>query len=424
MNEELIQQVDAIHPIEEEKIEVWHYIVYSILGALFLFGLYVGASRTAIVEVELGEGLGRSEIADAFGAELMWSEKEQEEFASIYAQMEWAALNGILDKIVAERFDWGAEEMEVFLSSSTVYFDPEYDLLGSVYETGTYTVDEGMGMPRIADLLISRFEKMHDDDLQAVIDDRIDEEALVNIEEYIERQFDLLPDLVPLPASDLVVRREGGEIVLKFSTTYYNQGEGPLELRGDPETAGQRGEVERDVLQRIYRKDGTYRDVRSGTFLWHQSHLHYHFADFVYYDLKAADADVEIEAFDGIREKSTFCVRDVSRITIESEFKEEKADYLLCKKEVQGISVGWGDTYFFTYPDQLLTITDIPSGTYRLTFTVNPIERFEERSFLNNVASVVLEINKEALSVEVLEETPADYPEIEHIYTKTPRAIK
>ncbi|KKU67887.1 MAG: hypothetical protein UX89_C0011G0010 [Parcubacteria group bacterium GW2011_GWA2_47_16] len=126
------------------------------------------------------------------------------------------------------------------------------------------------------------------------------------------RTDELLPDLVPLPARDLTIKKEKGEkgqpekTLLLFSTTYYNQGTSPVELRADPKTKGIRKDVEREVFQRVYLKDGKkYEDLTVGTFMWHKEHLHYHFADFVEYDLEPVDAPRH-ETLEGSRIKSTF----------------------------------------------------------------------------------------------------------------------
>ncbi|MDP4020958.1 MAG: hypothetical protein Q8P58_02890, partial [Candidatus Adlerbacteria bacterium] len=128
---------------------------------------------------------------------------------------------------------------------------------------------------------------------------------------------DLLPDLLPLPPRDLKLEKlENGRVFLYFSTTYYNQGRGTMELRADPATAGIREDIERDVLQRIYQAGGEYREKAVGTFLWHQEHLHYHYTDFITYDLEPVDAP-QTEDLSGNLVKSTFCLRDVSRVILD-----------------------------------------------------------------------------------------------------------
>ena len=233
---------------------------------------------------------------------------------------------------------------------------------------------------------------------------------------------ELVPDLVPLPPQDIKIKtREDGAIMLLFSTTYYNQGRGSLELRADPKTKGIRADIDRDILQRIYRKDEKekYREKVVGNFLWHQEHQHYHYSDFVTYDLEAVDAPGAPD-LSGMRTKSTFCLRDVSRVDMELDYRAEEANFRVCYKEIQGVSVGWGDTYFYDYPDQGLNISDLTSGTYRLSFHVNPEERLDEISLQNNKSSALLKINMEEKTVEVLELIPSEYPTFEHIHLEQP----
>lgn len=226
---------------------------------------------------------------------------------------------------------------------------------------------------------------------------------------------DLLPDLVPLPPQDVALENRDGVLALVFSTTYYNQGDGNLELVPDAATRGIRADIERDVSQRIYRDDNTHRDKLVGTFLWHQEHLHYHYSDFVTYDLEAVDAPGHPD-LEGVRMKATFCLRDVSIVDIDLPTSKDDANYRICGKELQGVTVGWGDTYFYYYPDQALNVSDLPSGTYRLSFHVNPDDRLDELRYGNNVASAVIKLDTENETVEVVETTPASYPSIEHIY--------
>jgi hypothetical protein len=245
------------------------------------------------------------------------------------------------------------------------------------------------------------------------------EEAVKNVQELIAKELELLPDLVPLPAKDVRVERRGSDVLLSFSTTYFNQGRGPLELIADPETKGIKADIERDVLQRIYKKDGGYRDNVAGRFLWHQEHLHYHFADFVLYDLEVVDVENPPD-LSGVRAKSTFCIRDISLVdeSYRIENRREDAKYKICGKEIQGISVGWGDTYFYSYVDQNLNITDLPSGIYSLTFITNPERRFEESNYDNNRSSIVMDLDMANYMVKVLKEEPENLPDVEHVYVE------
>jgi hypothetical protein len=202
------------------------------------------------------------------------------------------------------------------------------------------------------------------------------------------------------------VKRSGDRTILTFSTSYWNNGDGPLELIADPKTTGVSGDIDRNVYQRVYRSDGSVRDHVAGHFLWHNEHLHYHFADFVDYILESADGnDVSSE----IKTKATFCVRDVEHTSaMLGGLSEDTPTYAVCGKEKQGISVGWSDTYFYTYAGQDMDISNLPSGRYRLYFHVDPFGRFDELDVSNNVSSAVFDLDVESLSATVVETLRGD----------------
>lgn len=245
-------------------------------------------------------------------------------------------------------------------------------------------------------------------------------EAMIALETSSSDQAQLLPDLVPLPARDLTLTvATDNHLHLLFSTTYYNQGTGALELRADPKSAGVADDLDRTVYQRLYLKDGSFVDSTVGVFGWHQSHLHYHFSDFVSYVLTSETTPGDPI----ILEKATFCIRDISRLLKDVPGKSATATYTVCGKERQGVSVGWGDTYYYNYPDQTIDLEDIPSGTYRLSFIVNPGHRLRESAYLNNRSYVVFNLNKENHSVTVQKEFPENPPEIEHIHLDDPFGV-
>lgn len=233
----------------------------------------------------------------------------------------------------------------------------------------------------------------------------------------------LLPDLIPFPPQDLKITAEGTR--LRFSTTYYNAGEGVLELNADPSKTPHDENVERDIVQTIYLENGEKEIVESGSFYWHASHQHYHFKDFVDYKVESLEnfkyvsmggSSLDpIPEDEGNVEKATFCVRDMSRISGVPNTAED-ATFRICSRWRQGVSVGWGDTYFHNYPDQFLDITNFPKGTYRLSFQVNPRKRFIESSYDNNESSVTFKYDKEKRSITILESFPPEVPDIEHIY--------
>lgn len=402
-------------------------ILISLTVVLFLFFVsfsffYEGSSsflRSPFQSsVVLPENLTREEVAKVLGKELSWNRKEKESFAPIFSQMQWLTFAEDLAEIASEEFDWTERDREVFLTSTAKYFKLPDDPLNSLYIAGPYEFSgKEKKVSMVAGSLVSRIKELHGENIKEFISQTISEEGLLSINDFVSREQELLPDLVPLPAQDIVLSEEGGKILLRFSTVYYNQGRGPLELRADPNTSGIRSDIERDVFQRIYHEDGfSFRDEVAGKFLWHQEHLHYHFEDFAVYDLEVVKVDGEAPDLSGNRVKSTFCIRDVSQVDIDIPNKEADAKYLICGKELQGISVGWGDTYFYNYPDQLMDVSDLPSGVYSLATIVNPANRFDEISADNNRSMVVIDINMENKTVEIVSEEPSKYPAVEHVY--------
>ncbi|MEK9166389.1 MAG: lysyl oxidase family protein [Patescibacteria group bacterium] len=386
--------------------------------AAFLAWQYgsAGYGSSNEVTVEIPARLFRNEVADFLGEKLGWNEKETAAFASTYMQMQWAAFNAEFLEVFEKRFGWNKAEREAFLTSSAKYFEPELDFLSGIYAPGAYTFARNAAPAAIAEMLIIKVKETAGKNIAEFIRARLPEDAAAKAAAIVQNEVELLPDLVPFPAKDIVLEKTNDAVYLRFSTIYFNQGRGPLELRADPATKGVRSDLERRVLQRIYREDGTYRERSAGTFLWHQKHLHYHFADFVVYDLETVEVKEEAPDLSGVRQKSTFCVRDISRVKMELEHRAPDAAYKICGKELQGISVGWGDTYFFSYPDQLLNVVDLPSGTYRLTFIVNPSDRFGESRLDNNKSSVLLSLDMKNFKVKVLEESPSEMPEMDHVY--------
>ncbi len=387
--------------------------VFIFFGARYALSEFWGPRSFT---VEFPANLSRADIANLIGDVLSWGQKEKAEFADTYMQMQWAAFNAEVAKAFVKKFDWGTAEREAFLTLSAKFFEPEFDFLYPVYAPGNYTFVSDQSMSAVSEILIQKVRAESGKDIAVFVEEHLDEEAQKAAAKLVQNEVELLPDLVPFPAKDLVLEKGESAVYLRFSTIYFNQGKGPLELRADPATRGIKSDIERNVLQRIYRKDGSWRERPAGTFLWHQPHLHYHFADFVVYDLETVDVKEEAPDLSGVRQKSTFCIRDISRVDMELAHRAQDAAYKICGKELQGISVGWGDTYFFSYPDQLLNVVDLPSGTYRLTFIVNPSGRFEELNTDNNRSMALISLDMENLKVKVLKEEPENMPKLEHVY--------
>jgi len=423
---EVVQQEEKPQEKKENiqnksKLRFWVFFIIPLVVASTTIAatfLYFDLFSKKTFSITIPENYTHEQVASGVAAILEWPETSQDQLIAALQGIKWDAFNKDLLELLGNRFDWNEQERELFLTQSTLLLSSSDSILENIYIPGEYELNINDTPANIAEKIVERVQN-EGGDILAFLDLGIDKETKAEVQEFINEQFrekyELLPDLIPLPAQDLALKRVNGRDLLVFSTTYYNIGRGNLELIADPETTGFRYDMQRIVFQRIYKTDGEYRDRPAGTFLWHQEHLHYHFADFIEYRLETASGTGGIKGSD-IRQKSTFCIRDVSRITLNELSTTTEAQYLICGKEKQGVTVGWGDTYFSTYPDQNLDVTNITSGTYTLTFDVNPLERFDEITRDNNMSSVTFELDKKLRTVTMLETSPEDLPEFEHIY--------
>ena len=216
-----------------------------------------------------------------------------------------------------------------------------------------------------------------------------------------QQVLELTPNLQPLPASDLSL--VGGTTLL-FSTTSWNNGAGPLELRaGEIDTVGNR----QNVYQRVYLSDGGFYDRLAGTFVWHPEHNHFHFEDYALYTLQPFNAPGGSQRTSS---KTTFCVMDTTKINGSLPGAPGSAVYTTCGNTIQGMSVGWGDTYGYFLFGQSIDFTGNPSGDYKLIIEIDPKKRIIESSEEDNISCVLLRINVANSSVTILNSAGCDAP--------------
>jgi hypothetical protein len=199
----------------------------------------------------------------------------------------------------------------------------------------------------------------------------------------------LPPNLKPLPAHNLsLVADATGTSTLRFSTTSWNNGSGPLEIvAGEVET----GSGKQKVFQRVYLDDGTSFLNYAGSFTYHPGHNHIHFDDYAIYTLQPINAPGG-SLLTGA--KTTFCVMDTTKIDSSLPGAPAQAVYSTCGSIVQGMSVGWGDTYGSHLAGQELDVTDNPDGIYQLKIEIDPKKLLIEADENDNVSCVLLDIKK------------------------------
>jgi hypothetical protein len=334
--------------------------------------------------VTVPAGLKPAELAAAVGQELSLDATAVAEFSNTYeAAAKVATHDSLLSSLTAEN-TWAREEAAI---ATKLYDAGGYNLYGYQYKPGRYLLAATGTGEELARNLFSQ-TKLDNPFTPALLDPA----EKVRLASAVKAQVELKPDIVPLPPSDISVINRNGQILLIFSSAYWNQGRGPLEL-----VPGARHNGITGIYQRIYKAGGTYRTLLAGTFIWHPEHAHYHFDDFMHYILESTTAGSNIIPK---REKTSFCLRDRDYIK-KLPNTPTKAKYGGCNTNLQGVSVGWGDTYKFTLADQDINITNLPAGLYRLRFEVNVNRKFEEIDTSNNTSSVLLYIDPARLLVEV-----------------------
>jgi hypothetical protein len=212
-----------------------------------------------------------------------------------------------------------------------------------------------------------------------------------------QQVVETLPDITPLPAFEvsaglnLVYRNPE----LRFSVTTANLGDGRLEFVG-----GETGRGKQNIYQRIYLSDGSFYDRRVGAYVWHPEHQHIHVENYAAYALQALNAPGNSKR---TGQKTSFCVMDTDRIGTSG---SNQPYYINCDSTVQGMSVGWGDTYHSHLAGQEIDLTGLPDGDYTLSVVVDPNGRMRELSTADNTSCIKLRITGIATSPAVTVTNP------------------
>ena len=199
---------------------------------------------------------------------------------------------------------------------------------------------------------------------------------------------ELLPDLQIMPPRELYIEEGVDARKLRFSTTVVNTGEGPLDLAGSYDTAS--GIT--TATQRIQRDDGSTIERLVGTFVYHPGHEHWHFDDFTMLELWTYDSDGRLVDMKATTGKATFCAVDEVLTYGSLPYVPDGPSFLECGQGVQGISVGWSDTYTADLIGQELDITGLPDGRYAVRTVADPAERLRETNDGNNDLTVYVEL--------------------------------
>lgn len=203
----------------------------------------------------------------------------------------------------------------------------------------------------------------------------------------------LLPDLQVLEPSGLYIadeRSAGGDRRLKFTTTIWNAGPGPLEVRGheDPMTGAL------TAMQVFHTLEGDVLEGELiGLFEFEHRHGHLHMAGFARYELWSLTPDDGLLELVALNDKIGFCLMDnivVDESLVDEAWGPYPAD---CLGDVQGISPGFGDIYVAQLFEQDLVLDGLPDGRYALVNIANPDGDIEELRADNNSALTYVRIS-------------------------------
>lgn len=201
----------------------------------------------------------------------------------------------------------------------------------------------------------------------------------------------LFPDLVALPPADLYFSREvladgRAHLLLRFTASSWNAGEGPLELAGAPEPGGI------VVWQQIYDAPAGGQMVArrrlAADLIDHPQHGHFHLADYFAFTLTRRGPFGIPWSLPNATGKLSSCVFDDVLI---DQANQPPRHYKGCGADTQGMSPGWGDTYDASLPGQWVDLGGGPlrDGTYVLRVTVDPLDRIAEGGRESNNAATI-----------------------------------
>jgi hypothetical protein len=205
-----------------------------------------------------------------------------------------------------------------------------------------------------------------------------------------------LPDLIALPAHDLVIRheRKSGSDYLGFGATIWNAGPGTFDIegfrRGDRPTMTAR--------QFISRPGHGTTSVRIGRFEFdtRKGHHHWHLEDVARYTLLNASGNTVVRSH-----KQSFCLAPTDPVNLtlphanwnpdsvglESSCPDDQSIWLR-----ETLPVGWGDTYVQEAGGQAFNITGVANGRYVVRVQTNPFGNIHEVTRSNNTSYLAVHL--------------------------------
>jgi hypothetical protein len=206
----------------------------------------------------------------------------------------------------------------------------------------------------------------------------------------------LLPDLRQLPPGPPRVLTSGPpgdrHVGLGFASAVDNVGAGPLVVVG---SATADGAMRADqVLRSAGAAAVTVSAIGSLRYVRARDHGHWHFLPFETYELHGlGKRPVALRA-----RKAGFCLGDGFHARVQRPFAGKPRRRVFTRgcgrnapglaRLVEGISVGYGDSYGAGLTGQSFDVTGLAAGDYVVVHRVNPGRRLRESDYTNNVAAL------------------------------------
>lgn len=223
----------------------------------------------------------------------------------------------------------------------------------------------------------------------------------------------LLPDIQEEIPTHLNIQNKQQQEILRFSTTHLNLGVGPLQVRGGGQVGpctvdGVSYEQCTNAVQEILDANGVVVATHpAGSAVFHPEHNHWHQSSVATFEIRKDTLDGPLM---GSGQKVTFCLIDFDKTELVHE--NSTRVYYECNGDLQGISVGWGDSYHHSTEGQDLDVTGLAEGTYYLTHLADPDQHWLETVENNNFAWVKFQLSRKGANPEIkeLEHSPCSGP--------------
>jgi hypothetical protein len=213
---------------------------------------------------------------------------------------------------------------------------------------------------------------------------------------------DRLPDLGMAYPQDLRIEKTfDGRRLLRFSSIVVNVGDGKFEVRGQRSSTS--ASTMKPLTQRIYNDANGYRDVTvsTNTYMYYggDGHNHWHVWELEDFELERLDNGTK----HGTLAKQGFCFFDNYRYrTLRG--TPGNPVYTHCGNAsslnvTMGLSVGWGDIYHYSLPDQYVDITSLTPGRYRLWGWADKSNWFVEKDNSNNFSWVDIQLKQSSVRI-------------------------